>query len=41
MKQEFEKRLLDLAKTHKIRHEDSPGENEFSKEVFEQFLRDV
>ena len=41
MTQEFEKKLLDLAKTHNVRHEDNPGENEFTKEVFEQFLKEV
>ena len=41
MKEEFHKKLVDLAKLHNVRHDLIQGVDEFSRDTFEQFLRDV
>jgi len=42
MVNEFERRLLDLANSNKVRSELNKNENsEFSKETFEKFLTEI
>ena len=41
MKDEFYKKLVELAKLHNVRHELIAGVEEFSKDTFENFLKDV
>ena len=42
MIEEFQKKIIDLAKVHHVRHDQVPGQHdEFTKETFEKFLREV
>jgi hypothetical protein len=41
MVSEFLKKLTDLAKLHNVRHDQALGNEEFERDHFEKFLRDV